>query len=171
MCLSSILHCLLFFVFCRFFLSSRRDGTTPDLLLPLKRRRFRQPSPHRRVAGPFRLWLIGSTYRPSDGGGLHRSCLRTIFSRRRHASPAGSTAGIRFTGRGEGSLGFPPALHRGAVTGAPSGRKCRLPESPRLAPSSRRLLRASRWRRAGCLPPSKVRSAGKVFCTGAVPHR
>ena len=153
-----------------FHFACEREAT-PDLLPPLKRRRFRRPSPHRRVAGPFRLWLIGSTYRPSDGGGLHRSCLRTIFSRRRHASPAGSTAGIRFTERGEGSLGFPPALHRGAVTGAPSGRKCRLPESPRLAPSSRRLLRASRWRRAGCLPPSKVRSAGKVFCTGAVPHR
>ena len=45
---------------------------TPDLLLPLKRRRFRQPSPHRRVAEPFRPWLIGS-------------CLPTVG--RRRASP------------------------------------------------------------------------------------
>ena len=66
---------------------------TPDLLLPLKRRRFRRPSPHRRVAGPFRLWLIGTAYRPSDGGGLHRSWHGTIFSRRRHASPDWSPAG------------------------------------------------------------------------------
>ena len=36
---------------------------------------------------PFRLRLIGGTYRPPDGGGLHRSWLRTVFSRRRHASP------------------------------------------------------------------------------------
>jgi hypothetical protein len=65
-------------------------GATLDLLTPSKKRRLRRPSPHHRVAGPFRLWLIGSTYRPSDGVGLHRSCLRTIFSRRRHASPTWS---------------------------------------------------------------------------------
>jgi len=66
---------------------------TPDLLLPLKRRRFRRPSPHRRVAEPVRLWLIGSAYRPSDGGGLHRSWHGTIFSRRQRETPAWSTTG------------------------------------------------------------------------------
>ena len=89
-----------------FHFACEREAT-PDLLPPLKRRRFRRPSPHRRVAGPFRLWLIGSTYRPSDGGGLHRSCLRTIFSRRRHASPAGSTAGIPLHRTWGGKFGFP----------------------------------------------------------------
>jgi len=37
---------------------------------------------------PLRPWLIGGTYRPSDGGGLHRSWFRTIFSRRRHVAPS-----------------------------------------------------------------------------------
>ena len=101
---------------------------TPDLLLPLKRRRLRRPSPHRRVAGPFRLWLIGSAYRPSDGGGLHRSWLGTIFSRRRHASPAWSTSGNPLNRRWGERFGLSSALRRRAVSGAPTGRKCRLPE-------------------------------------------
>src|SRR4051812_4098862 len=74
--------------------TSRSREATPDLLEPLKRRRFRPPSPHRRVVDPFRRWLIGSAVRPSDGGGLHRSWLRTIVSRRRHGAPAWSTSGI-----------------------------------------------------------------------------
>src|SRR5207247_509832 len=135
-------------------------GTTPDLLLPFKRRRFRQPSPHRRIAGPFRLWLIGTTYRPSDGGGLHRSWIRTIFSRRRHVSPAWFTSGNPLDRSCGGRFGLPSTLHPRAVTDAPRRPKCRLPESPCLAPSSRRLLRSSRWRRPGCLPPPKLARFG-----------
>ena len=93
---------------------------TPDLLLPLKRRRFRRPSPHRRIAGPFRLWLIGSTYRPSDGGGLHRSWLGTIFSRRRHASPSWSTAGNPHHRLWGERFGLSSALRPRAVSGAPT---------------------------------------------------
>ncbi len=85
---------------------------TPDLLLPLKRRRFRRPSPHRRIADPFRLWLIGSAYRPSDGGGLHRSWLGTIFSRRRQVAPRWSASGNpRVRSRGE-RFGLSSALHQ-----------------------------------------------------------
>ena len=93
---------------------------TPDLLLPLKRRRFRQPSPHRRVAGPFRLWLIGTAYRPSDGVGLHRSWLGTIFSRRRHASPSWSAAGNPLNRLWGERFGLSSALRLRAVSGAPS---------------------------------------------------
>ena len=46
------------------------------------------------------------------------------------------------------------------------GRECRLPESPCLAPSSRRLLRDLRWRHAGFVPPRELRSSSKMFCTG-----
>jgi hypothetical protein len=93
---------------------------TPDLLLPLKRRRFRRPSPHRRIAAPFRLWLIGLAYRPSDGGGLHRSWLGTIFSRRQHEAPSWSTSGNpHHRLRGE-RFGLSSALRPRAVSGAPS---------------------------------------------------
>lgn len=139
---------------------------TPDLLLPLKRRRFRQPSPHRRVAGPFRLWLIGTAYRPSDGGGLHRSCLRTIFSRRRQATPAWFTSGDPLDRSCGGRFGLPSTLHPRAVTGVPHRPKCRLPKSPCLAPTPRRLLRSSRWRRAGCLPPPVLARFGQGVLYG-----
>ena len=93
---------------------------TPDLLLPLKRRRFRRPSPHRRVAGPFRRWLMGTAYRPSDGGGLHRSWLGTIFSRRPHVAPSWSAPGNPHHRVWGGRLGLPSALRRRAVSGAPT---------------------------------------------------
>ena len=49
-------------------------------------------------------------------------------------------------------FGFPSALPPGAVFGAPSRPKCRLPKSLGLAPSSASLLRYPRWLVAGCLP-------------------
>jgi hypothetical protein len=94
------------------FTSRGKREATPDLLLPLKRRRFRRPSPHRRVVGPFRLWLIGTTYRPSDGGGLHRSWHGTIVSRRRQVAPRWSASGNpRVRSRGE-RFGLSSALHQ-----------------------------------------------------------
>ena len=130
----------------------RSREATPDLLPPLKRRRLRQPSPHRRIADPFHLWLIGSTYRPfgrrraspvmSQDHFLQAAARTTRVVHTRHSASTEIGAGI----------GSPSALHRGAVTGAPRRPKCRLPESPCLAPSSRRLLRSFRWRRAGCVP-------------------
>src|SRR5262249_45902281 len=81
-----------------FRLALKREAT-PDLLLPLKRRRFRQLSPHRHVADPFCEWLTGAAYRPAEGVGvgvgvgLHRSWFGTIFSRRRHVPPYWSAAG------------------------------------------------------------------------------
>jgi hypothetical protein len=124
---------------------------TPDLLLPLKRRRLRRPSPHRRVAGPFRLWLIGSTYRPSDGGGLHRSWLGTIFSRRRHASPNWSAAGNPLNRlRGE-RFGLSSALRPRAVSGAPTRPKMPSPgvilPGPFVTPPSPVPPVATRWLR------------------------
>ena len=145
---------------------------TPDLLLPLKRRRFRRPSPHRRVAGPFRLWLIGSTYRPSDGGGLHRSWLGTIFSRRRHASPSWSAAGNPHA----------PAVGRevrALVSASSKGGEWRTKQAENAVSRSHLAwpLRHAAFSGnpggdvAGCVPPRKLRSSSKVFCTGAVPHR
>ena len=124
---------------------------TPDLLLPLKRRRFRRPSPHRRVAGPFRLWLIGSAYRPSDGGGFHRSWRGTIFSRRQHASPYWSAAGNPLNRlRGE-RFGLSSALRLRAVSGAPNRPKMPSPgvtlPGPFVTPPSPAIPVATRWLR------------------------
>ena len=86
-----------------------------------KRRRLRRPSPHRRVAEPFRLWLIGSTYRPSGGVGLHRSRYRTIFSRRLHVTPRWSAAGDPlYRQRGEST---------GLVSDSSKGGDCRTTEA------------------------------------------
>ena len=109
-------------------------GATLDLLTPLKKRRLRQPSPHHRVAGPFHQWLIGSTYRPSDGVGLHRSCLRTIFSRRRRVAPTWSSFSNPRDRRWNESLGYSLALHPRAVTGAPRRPKTPSPEVILLGP-------------------------------------
>jgi hypothetical protein len=49
----------------------------------------------------FHLRLIRSAYRPSDDVGLHRSCLRTIFLRRRHTLPAWSIADLPYRRRWE----------------------------------------------------------------------
>jgi hypothetical protein len=124
-------------------------GATLDLLTPSKKRRLRQPSPHHRVAGPFRQWLIGSTYRPSGGVGLHRSCLRTIFSRRRREPPAWSTFGNPQRPKVGRGLGHSSALHRGAVTGAPYRPKTPSPGvillGPFVTPPSPGLPVATRW--------------------------
>jgi hypothetical protein len=124
---------------------------TPDLLLPLKRRRFRRPSPHRRVAGPFRLWLRGSAYRPSDGGGLHRSWLGTIFSRRQHASPNWSAAGNPLNRLWGERFGLSSALRPRAVSGAPNRPKMPSPgvtlPGPFVTPPSPVIPVATRWLR------------------------
>jgi hypothetical protein len=151
--------------------TSRWREATPDLLLPLKRRRLRQPSPHRRVAGPFRLWLIGTTYRPTDGGGLHRSWHGTIFSRRRHVAPRWSTSGSPHNRLWGERLGLPSALRRRAGSGAPSRPKMPSPgvtlPGPSVAPPSPEPPVATRWLRTS----AKLRSSSKAFCTGTVPHR
>jgi hypothetical protein len=122
---------------------------TPDLLLPLKRRRFRRPSPQRRVAAPFRQWLIGLAYRPSDGVGHHRSWHGTIVSRRQRVAPAWSASGIpQHRGWGE-RFGLSSALHPRAVTGAPSRPKTPSPEvtlpGPYVTPPPPEPPVATRW--------------------------
>ena len=69
-------------------------------------------------------------------------------------APAWFATGIRTTG-GE-RIRISPALHRGAVIGAPNRPKCCLPESLCLAPSPRFLLRTSRWNRPSCIPPLAI---------------
>jgi hypothetical protein len=130
--------------------TSRGDReATPDLLLPLKRRRFRRPSPHRRVAGPVRLWLIGTTYRPSDGGGLHRSWLGTIFSRRLHVAPSWSTSGDPRVRQWGERFGLSSALRPRAVIGAPARPKMPSPgvtsPGPFATPPSPVTPVATRW--------------------------
>lgn len=143
--------------------SRERHFATPDLLRPSRGRPFRQRSPRHRIAERFHRRLIGSTYRPSDGVGLHRSCIKTIFSRRQHATPQWATPGNPHVPVVNGSRG-PATLHLGTVTGVPSRPKCRLPESLCLAPSTRRLLRTSRWRRTGCLPRrTRLPSSSREF--------
>jgi hypothetical protein len=116
---------------------------------PLKRRRFRRPSPHHRVAGPFRQWLIGSAYRPSDGVGHHRLWHGTIVSRRQRVAPAWSASGIpqhRWWGE---RFGLSSALHPRAVTGAPSRPKTPSPEvtlpGPYVTPPPPEPPVATRW--------------------------
>jgi hypothetical protein len=129
---------------------------TPGLLLPAKRRRPRQPSPHHRVTRA----LSPVAYRrdlPTTGRWraspvmvqdhfLQAAARITVIVRDRHSARS-------IPGRG---FGAPSALPPGAVFGAPSRPKCRLPKSPCLAPSSTSLLRHSRWLVTGCLPPLKV---------------
>ena len=63
---------------------------------------------------------MDSSYRPSDGVGLHRSWLGTLFSRRRHVAPRWSAPGNpHHRVRGE-RLGLSSALRLRAVSGAPS---------------------------------------------------
>jgi hypothetical protein len=83
----------------------------------------------------------------------------------------GPRSAIRSADRGTSKRALVSASFQGRCLAHPQGHDCHLPESPCLAPSSYRLLRFPRWRYAGCLPPSKLRSASKVFCTDAVPHR
>ena len=153
-----------------FRLASEREAT-PDLLLPLKRRRYRQPSPHRRVADLFRHRLIGSSYRPSDGGGLHRSWHGTIFSRRRHETPSWSPLGNPHHRQEGERMGLSSALRPRAVSGAPDRPRMRSPGVTLLGPfdipPSPVTPVAIRW----LLTSAELRSSGKVFCTGAVPHR
>lgn len=55
-----------------------------------------------------------------------------------------------------GGVRASPALHPGAVTGAPHRPQGRLPKSLCLAPPSRCLLRSFRWHRPGCVPPLEI---------------
>jgi hypothetical protein len=59
---------------------------------------------------PFRQWLIGPTYRPSDGVGFHRSWFGIVFSRWRQAAPRWSLSGNRIP-RGGASIRSSPVLH------------------------------------------------------------
>ena len=125
-----------FSFFCRFPLSRALRRATPGLLLPFKRRRLRRPSPHHRMVRPFRLRLIGGTYRPNgrwraspvmvQDHFLQAATRITVMVRDRHSARS-------IPGRGFGS---PSALLPGAVFGARYRPKCRLPKSPCLAPSS-----------------------------------
>ena len=78
----------------------QRGGGIGDLLLPAA------------LPKPFRLWLMGSAYRPSDGGGLHRSWPGTLFSRRRQVAPRWSASGSpRVRSQGERFV-LSSALHQ-----------------------------------------------------------
>ena len=123
------------------FHAPRLRRATPGLLLPLKRRRPRQPSPHHRVVLAFSpvayrrdLPTIGR-WRASpvmvQDHFLQAAARITVMVRDRHSARSIPRRGF----------GSPSTLPPGAVFGAPSRPKCRLPKSPCLAPSSRRLLR------------------------------
>ncbi len=131
---------------------THRRCATPGLLLPFKRRRPRQPSPHHRVTPA----LSPVAYRrdlPTVGRRraspvmvqdhfLQAAARITVMVRDRHSARSIPRRGF----------GSPSTLPPGAVFGAPSRPKCRLPKSLCLAPSSASLLRCLRWRVAGCLP-------------------
>ena len=136
------------------FTLPHRGRATPGLLLPLKRRRLRRPSPHHRIAHA----LSPAAYRrdlPTVGRRrtspvmvqdrfLQAAARITVMVRGRHSARPTSRRGF----------GSPSALPPGAVFGAPSRPKCRLPKSLCLAPSSAALLRHPRWPATGCLPSS-----------------
>jgi len=121
---------------------------------------------------PFRLWLMGGTYR--------------TFGRRRASPVTSQNHFLQATARitrvvhvrlstppapWDERFGFSPALRRGAVSGAPSGRNAisrshlawPLRHTTFSGPPSGDAL-AAYLRRSW-------RSASKVFCTGVVPHR
>lgn len=134
------------------FTDRRDDHATPGLLLPLKRRRPRQSSPHRRVAHA----LSPVAYRRDlPTVGRRRASPVMVWDRFLQAATR-ITVVVRdrqsvfpVARRGFGS---PSALPLRAVIGAPHRPKCRLPKSPRLAPSSASLLRYPRWPAPGCVP-------------------
>jgi hypothetical protein len=113
------------------------------------RRRLRQSSPLHRVADSFRLRLIDSTYRTSDGVGLHRSWFRTVFSRRRHATPPWSISGYPLDRTWGGRTGARRRFIPGAVSDAPRRPKMPSPgvtlPGPFVTPPSLDLPVATRW--------------------------
>ena len=108
-------------------------AATPALLPSSKGRRLRRPSPHPRMIESFHQWLIESTDRTSGRG-------RTSpVMDQDHSSPGDCTHHpyglLPITAcPATGGSGFPSASTKGGVwrTYRP---KCRLPESPCLAPS------------------------------------
>jgi len=137
--------------------TNRMGGfATPGLLLPFKRRRPRQPSPHHRIAHA----LSPAAYRrdlPTVGRWraspvmvqdhfLQVATRITVMVRDRHSARSIPRRGF----------GASSALLPRAVVDAPFRPKCRPPKSLCLAPSSTSLLRHPRWLMAGCLPLQKA---------------
>jgi hypothetical protein len=162
--------------------SGRR--ATPNLLPSLRRGRFRQPSPLRRLAGTpspvayrFDLPTVGRRRTSPVMAWNHFLQAATCGT---HGSPPPITAYSA-----EGRASDSPVLHQGAATGTPHRPKRRLPKSSCLAPSTRPLLRTPRWDRASFVPPmnyevragSSVRARTRtgrlwrIFSLLSLPHR
>ena len=138
-------------------------GATPILLPSLRRGRFRQPSPLRRVVGTpspvayrFDLPTVGRRRTSPVMAWNHFLQAATCST---HGSPPPITAYPA-----EGRASDSPVLHPRAVTGTPHRPKRRLPKSSCLAPSTRPLLRSPRWSRASGIPPMnyEVRAGSSV---------
>lgn len=120
---------------------------------------------------PFHQWLMGGIYRTF---GRRRASPVTsqdhFLQAAARITPLVPFPAIRMAGR-KASIRYSSVLRSRAVSGTPLRPKCRLPESPCLAPSSSHLLPdlpvMERW----LLTSANVRSASKVFCTGTDPHR
>jgi len=85
---------------------------TPVPLYPLKNRPIRQRSVHPRIARTFSPKAYRTTTERSDGVGLHRSWLRSIFSRWSHAAPLRPPS-ITTSPTAEGTSGVPQRFTSG----------------------------------------------------------
>jgi hypothetical protein len=156
----------------RFFLSLRElREATPDLLLPSMRRRLRQPSPLLRIGDPFHTRLIGSPYRTfgrsraspvmsQDHFLQAAACLTTVIHSGQFALP--------LVGRVNGSRrrfmqGRWLAHHPGRNAVSRSRLAWPLRHIAFSGPSGGGALATYLPRKSG--------SAGKTFCTDAIPHR
>lgn len=120
---------------------------------------------------PFRLRLIGGIYRPSGGGGLHRSWFRTIFSRRRHDSPSWFETGTPHVRSRGGNSGSRQRFYQGRCLthhAGPCAVSRSLPAWP-LRPSA--FSGPSGGAELAAYPCGMLQSSSREFCTGADPHR
>ena len=129
--------------------------TTAGLLLPSKSRPSRQRSAHRRIAG-----AISPVAYTLDLPTVGRRRASPVMSQNHFLQAAAHITRVVHRRRSVlsamGGLRASPALHSRAVTGAPDRPQCRLRKSLCLAPSSRCLLRCTRWHRPGCVPPLEI---------------
>lgn len=124
----------------RFNLSSSRNWSTPALRPSLKRRRLRRPSPHHRIIRRLSPEAYSADSPTWDGGGLSPVMTRTVFLRRRQASPRQFPRDNHVLSGETRSGDLADASRKGGSWRSALGRNCRLPKSSCLAPSRRSLL-------------------------------
>ena len=104
--------------------------------------------------GPLHPWLIGPAYRTPDGVESHRYSSAPFSPGGDTPHPRGPTPITASPVSGGLAEPSPRCFIQGRCLAHPTGRKCRLPKSLCLAPSSPPLLRTLRWDDPSCVPPT-----------------